>query len=92
MTKENTIKLFQDQRVRVVWDDEREKWVFSIVDVLCVLTESKNPQAYWRKLKQRLILEGNQTVTNIHGLKMVAVKIKKRNKELNLLPYFIMLK
>lgn len=78
MTKENTIKLFQDQRVRVHWDEEHEKWFFSIVDVIGLLTKSVNPQAYWRKLKERLKKEGNETVTNCHGLKMEAADGKMR--------------
>ena len=78
MTKENAIKLFQDQRVRVHWNDEQEKWYFSIVDVIGLLSNSVNPQAYWRKLKERLKKEGNETVTNCHGLKMKAVDGKMR--------------
>ena len=78
MTKENAIKLFQDQRVRVQWDEKKEKWYFSIVDIIGVLTESVNPQAYWRKLKERLKKEGNETVTNCHGLKMEAADGKMR--------------
>lgn len=72
MVKKNSIKLFGDGMIRTVWDDE-EKWYFSIVDVVAVLTESADPPAYWRKLKQRLKAEGNETVTNCHGLKMRAV-------------------
>ena len=68
-TKE-AIKLFEEKRVRTAWDDEQEKWYFSIVDVVDVLTDSVDPTAYWRKLKQRLKAEGNETVTNCHGLKM----------------------
>jgi hypothetical protein len=78
MTKEIAIKLFQDQRVRVHWDNDQEKWYFSIIDVVGVLSESINPQAYWRKLKERLKKEGNETVTNCHGLKMKAVDGKMR--------------
>lgn len=78
MTKETAIKLFQDQRVRVLWDNDQEKWHFSIVDVIAVLTKSVNPQAYWRKLKERLRKEGNETVTNCHGLKMKAADGKMR--------------
>ncbi|MDA3904768.1 MAG: BRO family protein [Bacteroidales bacterium] len=78
MTKENAIKLFQDKRVRVHWNTDNEKWYFSIVDVVGLLTNSINPQAYWRKLKQRLIKEGNETVTNCHGLKMTAADGKMR--------------
>jgi len=64
------VKLFEERRVRTAWDGENEKWWFSIVDVIAVLTESENPQIYWRVLKKRLIDEGNETVTNCHGLKM----------------------
>ena len=78
MTKETAIKLFHDQRVRVQWDNDQEKWYFSIVDVISVLTQSVNPQAYWRKLKERLKKEGNETVTNCHGLKMKAADGKMR--------------
>ena len=78
MNKETAIKLFNDQKIRTLWDEEQEKWYFSIVDVVAVLTESVNPQAYWRKLKQRLRAEGNETVTNCHGLKMIAADGKMR--------------
>ena len=70
MTKKETLKLFEERKVRTVWDDEKEKWYFSIVDVVSVLTDSVDATAYWRKLKQRLKEEGNETVTNCHGLKM----------------------
>ena len=78
MNKETTIKLFSDQKIRTHWDEEQEKWYFSIADVVSVLSESVNPQAYWRKLKQRLRAEGNETVTNCHGLKMIAPDGKMR--------------
>ncbi len=78
MNKKQVIKLFEEQKVRMEWDDEKEKWFFSIVDVCAVLTESKDPQAYWRKLKQRLKDEGNETVTNCHALKMKAADGKMR--------------
>ena len=78
MDKENAIKLFEDKRVRVLWDEEQEKWYFSIVDVVEVLTESIDANAYWRKLKERMKKEGNQTVTNCHGLKMFAADGKMR--------------
>lgn len=78
MTKKESIKIFEEKKVRTVWDDEQEKWYFSIVDVVAVLTDSINPQAYWRKLKQRLIEEGNQTVTNCHAFKMKAADGKMR--------------
>lgn len=77
--KENTqIKLFEDKKVRTLWDSEKEEWYFSVVDVVAVLTESKDATAYWRKLKQRLKEEGNETVTNCHGLKMRALDGKLR--------------
>ena len=68
MNKKQEIKLFEEQKVRMEWDDEKEKWFFSIVDVCAVLTESKDyltARKYWNKLKQRLKEEGNETVTNI---------------------------
>ena len=74
----NAIQLFEDQKIRVAWDAEREEWYFSIVDVVAVLTDSADPTAYWRKLKQRLKAEGNETVTNCHGLKMRAADGKNR--------------
>ena len=81
MTKKQAIQLFQERKVRTVWDDELEKWYFSIVDVCWVLTDSKDFQTarkYWNKLKQRLKEEGNETVTNCHQLKMKAHDGKMR--------------
>lgn len=78
MVKKNSIKLFGDDKIRAIWDDEQEKWYFSIVDVIAVLTESPNPQTYWRVLKKRLKDEGNETVTNCNGLKMRAADGKMR--------------
>ena len=78
MTKKETLKLFEERKVRTVWDDEKEKWYFSIVDVVSVLTDSVDATAYWRKLKQRLKEERNETVTNCHGLKMKATDGKMR--------------
>ena len=78
MTKKETLKLFEERKVRTVWDDEKEKWYFSIVDVVSVLTDSVDATAYWRKLKQRLKEEGNETVTNCHALKMPAADGKLR--------------
>ena len=72
MTKREISKLFEDRKIRTVWDDKEEKWYFSIVDVVAVLTDSENPQTYWRVLKNRLKKEGNQTVTNCNGLKLRA--------------------
>ena len=78
MIKKQTIQLFEERKVRTVWDDQEEKWYFSIVDVCDVLTDSKDPTAYWRKLKQRLKEEGNETVTNCHALKLRAADGKMR--------------
>ncbi|MDA3853198.1 MAG: Bro-N domain-containing protein [Bacteroidales bacterium] len=78
MTKENTIKLFQDQKVRVLWDEDKEVWYFSVVDVVGVLSESPNPRNYWKVLKHRLLKEGNQTVTDCNRLKMLAADGKMR--------------
>ena len=78
MTKQQALKLFEERRVRTVWDDEQEKWYFSIVDVVSILTESTDGRKYWNKLKQRLKEEGNETVTNCHQLKMQAVDGKMR--------------
>jgi hypothetical protein len=78
MTKETAIKLFNEKQIRTHWDEEQEKWYFSIVDIAGVLSESIDPQAYWRKLKQRLKEEGNETVTNCHALKMQAADGKMR--------------
>ena len=78
MTQKHQIQLFEERKVRTVWDDKEEKWYFSIVDVCAVLTESKDPQTYWRVLKNRLKKEGNETVTNCNGLKMQAADGKMR--------------
>ena len=72
MKGHDSIKIFEDKKVRPVWDSEQGKWYLSITDVITVLTDSTNPTAYWRKFKQRLKQEGNETVTNCHGLKMTA--------------------
>ena len=78
MSKQTEIKIFDDKQVRTHWDSEQEKWFIAIVDIIAILTESIDPNAYWRKLKQRLKVEGNETVTNCHGLKMVAADGKMR--------------
>ena len=78
MEKDKSIKLFEEKTIRTQWDAETEKWFFSIVDVCAVLSESIDSAAYWRKLKQRLVAEGNETVTNCHGLKMLAADGKMR--------------
>lgn len=70
MSKKEAIQIFEDKQVRTLWDAGEEQWYVSIVDVISVLTDSIDPNAYWRKLKQRLKAEGNKTVTNCHGLKI----------------------
>ncbi len=70
MTRKDALKLFDDKKVRTVWDSEQEKWFLSIVDVVGVLTDSPNPNNYWKVLKNRLKKEGNQSVTNCNQLKM----------------------
>ena len=77
----NEIKLYENKKIRSAWDDEKEEWYFSVVDVVGVLTDSEEPAAYWRKLKQRLKEEGSQTVTNCHGLKMKAKDGKMRTTD-----------
>ena len=78
MTQKQSLQIFEDRKIRTVWDDEQEKWYFSIVDTVEILTESKDATAYWRKLKQRLKAEGNETVTNCHAFKMRALDGKMR--------------
>ena len=78
MTKKQAIQLFEERKVRTVWDDEQEKWYFSIVDVCGVLTDSPNPRNYWKVLKHRLVKEGNETVTNCNQLKLRAEDGKMR--------------
>jgi hypothetical protein len=73
-----SIKLFEDRNVRMLWDEEAEKWWVSVIDVVGILAQSDNPQVYWRVLKKRLIEEGNQTVTNCNALKMLAPDGKMR--------------
>jgi hypothetical protein len=70
MTQDTAIKLFNDKQIRTLWDDTHEKWYFSIVDVVGVLTESENPNNYWKVLKNRLKKEGSELVTNCNQLKM----------------------
>ena len=78
MISKKSIKLFENKKIRVVWDEDKEEWYFSIVDVIKTLTRSVDSNAYWRKLKQRLKEEGNQTVTNCHTLKMRSLDGKMR--------------
>ena len=78
MAQEEAIKLFGSKQIRIVWDSEKEKYFFSIVDVIQVLTDSVDGRKYWNKLKQRLREEGNETVTNCHQLKLKAADGKQR--------------
>ena len=75
---QNKIQIFEKQPIRAIWDEEGEKWWFSVIDIIKVLTESDNPQVYWRVLKKRLADEGNETVTICNGLKMLAPDGKMR--------------
>lgn len=74
----NTIQLYEDKKIRTAWDEEQEEWYFAIVDEIAVLTDSPNPQTYWRVMKKRLKDEGNETVTNCYALKITAADGKKR--------------
>jgi len=78
MKQQNAIQVFEDKKVRILWDAEQDKWYISIVDVIAILTDSPNPQVYWRVMKKRLKDEGNETVTNCNGLKMEAPDGKMR--------------
>ena len=78
MDDKNKVQLFENKKIRTVWDEEKETWYFSIVDVIAVLTDSQNPQTYWRVMKKRLKDEGNETVTNCNALKMIAADGKMR--------------
>ena len=78
MTKRNQIQIFNEKKVRTVWDSDSEEWYFSVIEVVEILTEIPDPSAYWRKLKQRLKAEGNETVTNCHRLKLQAADGKMR--------------
>ena len=80
MTKDEAVKIFNRQRVRTHWDEEAEKWYFSIVDVVAILTDSADPNNYWKVLKSRLIKEGNKSVTNCNRLKMRSPKDGKYYK------------
>jgi len=74
----SNIKIFEEKKIRSQWNEQEQRWYFAIVDVVAILTGSIDPQAYWRKLKERLKKEGNETVTNCHGLKMQAADGKMR--------------
>ena len=77
----NEIKIFEGNQIRSVWDNDKEEWYFSVVDVVGTLTDSKDPGAYWRKLKQRLNEEGSEVVTFCHGLKLKAADGKMRESD-----------
>ena len=81
MTQFNQIKLFEEKKVRAIYDDVEEKWYFAVIDVCAVLTDSSNPQTYWRVLKNRLKKEGNETVTNCNALKLQAADGKMRKTD-----------
>ena len=81
MKNTDKIQIFDDSKIRTHWDNDTEKWYISIVDVVAVLTESANPQVYWRVMKKRLLDEGNETVTNCNGLKMLAIDGKMRKTD-----------
>lgn len=74
----SNIKLFESKQIRSIWDEATQRWLFAVVDIVAALTESQNPQVYWRVLKKRLLAEGNETVTNCNGLKMTAPDGKQR--------------
>ncbi len=74
----SNIKIFEDKKVRVEWDEQQEDWLFAAVDIVAILSESSNPQTYWRVLKKRLKDEGNETVTNCNALKLKAIDGKMR--------------
>ena len=78
MADKGEIKIFNDKQIRTAWNEEKEEWYFSVVDVIQVLTDSPNPQTYWRVLKKRLRDEGNETVTNCNALKLPAKDGKMR--------------
>lgn len=74
----SNIKLFETKHIRSTWDDKAQRWLFAVVDVVAALTDSQNPQVYWRVLKKRLLAEGNESVTNCNALKMTAPDGKQR--------------
>ena len=78
MSKDNAIQLFENNKVRTVWNEDQEKWYLSIVDVVKALTDSSNPNNYWKVLKNRLKKEGSQLVTNCNQLKMQSIDVRMR--------------
>ena len=81
MNQKQALQIFEEKRIRTAWDDETEKWYFSVVDVVGALTDSPNPRNYWKVLKHRLIKEGNESVTNCNQLKLLASDGKKYNTD-----------
>ena len=81
MTQKQALQIFDEKRIRTAWNDETEKWYFSVVDVVGALTDSPNPRNYWKVLKHRLIKEGNESVTNCNQLKLLASDGKKYNTD-----------
>ena len=83
MGQDNELKIFEDKKIRAKWNDEEEKWYFSVVDIVAVLTENDYQKArnYWKVLKSRLLAEGNETVTNCNQLKMIAPDGKMRETD-----------
>lgn len=81
MTPNNQVQLFENQQIRSVWDAEQEEWYFSVVDIIAALTDSSNPQTYWRVMKKRLKDEGNESVTNCNALKLPAKDGKMRRTD-----------
>jgi hypothetical protein len=81
MSKKEALQLFGDKTIRTAWSEEEEKWYFSIIDVVAVLTDSADASAYWRKLKEWLLKEGNETVTTCHAFKMRAADGKMRQTD-----------
>ena len=81
MSTKEALQLFGERKIRTAWSEEEEKWYFSIIDVITVLTDSKDPALYWRVLKKRLKDEGNETVTNCNTFKLVAQDGKKRQTD-----------
>ena len=79
------MKLFENKKIRSNWDAEQEKWYFSVVDIIEVLTDSNNPQVYWRVPKKRLLAEGNETVTNCNALKMEGIQLSSKIGQLKML-------
>jgi len=78
------IKIFENKKIRSNWDTEKEKWYFAVVDIIETLTESNNPQVYWRVLKKRLLAEGNETVTNCNALKMDGIQLSSKIGQLKM--------